>query len=409
MTLARNHQLPLSGNSLFLLCLFFFLTGCAPKVVKTVVKPVVPEVVEKKEVVKQPEPKFAEANISLLIPFRLNEINLKTATKSEVEQSAMAIDFYQGFQLGVDSAASSGLNFRLNVFDSRDDTSQIDELIRKNSSIAESNIIIGPVFPKGLKHIGDFTAAKGIPLVNPLAASHPSEFSNPNLISIVNNIDLHVAKIGNYITKSYNPANTVVVLINPKGQDQIMANPMRAYFTSHKQFVFQEYASVFTMEMSLIKGKTYVIIVSSSERAFVVPTIDKLIKMKNAGLNLVLYGHPDWIKQNYNIDKLQALNTTVSSSYKVNYTRDRVSEFIKKYRTKFKFEPGEYAFKGFDIGFYFANLMAKHKADFAKYIVSDEYEGLHNNFAFYYDEKFGYINKSLMLLRYQNFALNKIQ
>src|SRR5690606_17527144 len=117
------------------------------------------------------------------------------------------------------------------------------------------------------------------------------------------------------IVSHHDPAKTVVVLINPKGAEQVMADPVRAYFAAAKQFVFQEYASVFTMEMSLIKGKTYVIIVTSSDRNFVVPTIDKLIKMKNAGLDLVLYGHPDWIRQNYNVDKLQALSTTVSSSY----------------------------------------------------------------------------------------------
>src|SRR5690606_24180640 len=146
------------------------------------------------------------------------------------------------------------------------------------------------------------------------------------------------------------------------------ADPVRAYFAAAKQFVFQEYASVFTMEMSLIKGKTYVIIVTSSDRNFVVPTIDKLIKMKNAGLDLVLYGHPDWIRQNYNVDKLQALSTTVSSSYKVDYTDPAVNAFIKSYRTAFNFEPGEYAFKGFDIGFYFGNLLSRHKAGFMQYL-----------------------------------------
>ena len=409
MTLAQNHQLPLSGNSCLIICLFLFFTGCAPKIVQTVPKPVVTKAVETKAAEDKPEPKFTHANIALLVPFRLNEINLKTATKAEIEQSAMAIDFYQGFMLGVDSAAASGLNFKINVFDTRDENSQIDELIIKNSSLSQSDIIVGPVFPQGLKHITNFAKDKGIPVVNPLAASHPSEFDNPSLISIVNNIDLHAAKVGRYITKSYDPAKTIVVLINPKGPDQVMAGPVRAYFAEHKQFVFQEYASVFTMEMSLVKGKTYVIVVASSDRAFVVPTIDKLVKMRNAGLNLVLYGHPDWIKQNYNIDKLQALRTTVSSSYKVNYTKEGVSTFIKKYRTKFKFEPGEYSFKGFDIGFYFASLITKHKADFLKSLTKEEYRGLHNNFSFYYHEKYGYINKSLMLLRYQDFALNVIE
>lgn len=408
MILAQNHQLQLNGNKWFIICIILFLGGCSPKIIPTASKSVVTPAVEK-VVEKKAEPKFTQAKVSLLIPFRLNEINLKGATKADIEQSAMAIDFYQGFKLGMDSAATYGLNFTLNVLDSRDNDSYIDELTRKNAILGESNLIIGPVFPDGLKHIANFAAAKGIPVVNPLAATHPEEFNNPNLISVVNNIDLHAEKVGKYITKSYNPAQTIVVLINPKGPDQVMANPIRAYFSNIKQFVFQEYASVFTMEMSLIKGKTYVIIVANSDRNFVVPTIDKLIKMRNAGLNVVLYGHPDWVKQNYNIDKLQALSTTVSSSYKVDYTNSGVNTFIKKYRSAFNFEPGEFSFKGFDIGFYFARLLSKHKGDFLRYLPNEKYKGMHNNFSFYHDEKLGYINTSLMLLRYQNFALTIIE
>ena len=36
-----------------------------------------------------------------------------------------------------------------------------------------------------------------------------------------------------------------------------------------------------------------------------------------------------------------------------------VTTFIKNYRNKFNIEPTEYAFKGFDTGFYLASLMAK--------------------------------------------------
>ncbi|WP_448635735.1 ABC transporter substrate-binding protein [Pedobacter panaciterrae] len=322
----------------------------------------------------------------------------------------MAIDFYQGFKLGIDSAAEQGLSFKLNVYDSRDNNSQIEGLI-KNGGLSNSNLIVGPVYPAGLKYIKDYSVAQGIPVVNPLAATHPEEFNNPNLISIVNNIDLHVEKLGFYITKHYNPENTVLVLIDSKDAgSKLLSAPVKAYFeSSKKKFTFQEFASVFTMELNLIKNKKYVIIVTSPDRKFVIPTIDKLVKLKNAGLDIDLYGHPDWIKQNYNIDKLQALNTAVTSSYKVDYKNNHVISFIKKYRAAYSFEPGEYSFKGFDIGFYFAQLISKHGKDYLKYITEEKYKGLHNNFSFYHDEKLGYINTSLMLLRYQDFSLNLIE
>ncbi|WP_316813220.1 ABC transporter substrate-binding protein [Pedobacter heparinus] len=407
MTLAQNHQPQLSGNKYWILVfMVLVLSACSPKIRTESKKPEVPKEAPK---TTKPAVRFEQASISLLVPFRLNEIKLKSATKAEVEKAALAIDFYQGFKLGIDSAAASGQNFKLKVYDTRDDNTQIGTLI-DNGGLLGSSLIVGPVFPDGLKYITNYSISRNIPVVNPLSAAHPGEFANPNLISIVNNVDQHAEKIGSYISKNYNPATTVVVLINPKGSsDEVMAKPLRAYFMQHNKFNFQEYASVFTMEPKIIKDRQYVVIVSASDRKFVVPTLDKLMKIKKTGLNISLFGHPDWVKQNYNTEQLQTLNTVVTSSYKIDYTRSEVNAFIRKYRSSFNFEPGEYAFKGFDIGFYFGKLLSIYGADYLNYLSKERYKGLHNSFRFIHDDKLGYINTSLMLLKYKNFALNIVE
>ncbi|WP_256004285.1 ABC transporter substrate-binding protein [Pedobacter deserti] len=410
MTSVQSHLLLLSGNRYqFLVLLCLLISACSPKVQQAENKPA--QVGAQKKVIEaKPVEKFTQAKIALLVPFRLESVNLRTATKADVDRSAMAIDFYQGFKLGVDSAASSGLNFTLNVHDTGDSQAQLERIIT-TGQLRSANLIVGPVFPDGLRHLKNYSVDRGIPIVNPLAATHPAEFNNPNLISIVNNINQHAAKIVNYIVKRYDPANTVVVLISRKDpDDEIMATPLRMLFLSKgSKFSFQEYASVFTMETKLIKQKKYVVIVSSSARDFVAPTIDKLVKMKNVGLNVDLYGHPDWVKQNYTVDKLQLLRTAVTSSYRVNYTDPRVNQFVKKYRALYQFEPDEFAFKGFDIGFYFGKMLSKYGTDYAKHLSAEKYTGLHNRFVFDFDEALGYMNTSLMLLRYQNYQLSELE
>ncbi|WP_316847609.1 amino acid ABC transporter substrate-binding protein [Pedobacter psychrodurus] len=388
-----------------------FLGACSPKIRTPKPETKKPEEKEK-PADKKPIKKFSQASVSLLVPFKLDELNLKTATKAEIEKYAMPIDFYQGFKLGLDSAAAQGLNFKLNVFDTQDDNAHISTLY-KNERFKQSNLIIGPVFPEGLKFISNYSKENNATIVSPLAATEPTEFNNPNLVSIVNNIGLHGKKIASYIAKSFNPANTIVVLINPKKtEDEQFAAPIRSYLQSNTKFLVQEYASAYTFETKMIKGKQYVVVVTSSDRTFVLPTIEKLYKLKNlptGGYGINLFGHPNWVKQNYPTDKLQDLNTIISSSYKIDYKSGNVVTFIKKYRYKYGFEPGEYAFKGFDIGYYFGKLLVTYGEDYKDYIVKEKYKGLHNNFSFIHDEKLGYINTSLMLLKFKNFALSPVE
>ncbi|MCX2432419.1 ABC transporter substrate-binding protein [Pedobacter sp. GR22-10] len=397
----------LKRNYWFLMLLAMIFVACSPKVRTTKKDTAKPKEKEKQEE-KKPAKKFTQASVSLLVPFKLDELNLKTATKADIEKFAMPIDFYQGFKLGLDSAAASGLNFKLNVFDTQDDNAHISVLY-KNERFKQSNLIIGPVFPDGLKHISAYSKENDATIVSPLAATNPAEFNNPNLVSIMNNIELHGQRIATYIVKNFNPSNTIVVIINPKKtDDEAFAAPVRDYLKTNGKFVVQEYASVFTFETKMQKGKHYAVVVTSSDRAFVQPTIDKLYKLKNlasGGYVINLFGHPNWVKQNYPTDKIQALNTIISSSYKIDYKNTAVIGFIKKYRYRYGFEPGEYAFKGFDVGYYFGKLLSNHGEDYREYLTKDKYKGLHNTFSFIHDEKLGYINTSLMLLKYKNFAL----
>jgi len=411
MILAQNHQQQLSGNRFWcLIFICFCLSACSPKA-RTNKSPQ-KEVAKKVEAAaEKPEKKFTEANIALLIPFNLNLANLKSGSKAEMEKSVMAIDFYQGFKMGIDSAAASGLNFRLKVLDTRDDNTQLLSLV-KSGQLTGSDMIVGPVFPAGVKFITNYSVANQVPVVSPLAATHPDEFLNPNLISVMNNIDLHAEKIGAYITKANDPAKTVVVLISTrKAGDETMAIPLRAYFKKNNaaKFTLEEYSSVYAMETKMVPGKRYVIIVSSSERQFVVATLDKLAKMKNAGSQIELFGHPNWTKQNYNTDKLQLLKTRITSSYWVDYKSQAVISFIKRYRSLYNFEPGEFSFKGFDTGFYFGKLLAKHGAGYMKHLSAEKYKGLQNSFSFIRDEQLGYINTSLSLLEYKNYALTPVE
>lgn len=361
---------------------------------------------------EKPVEKFTEATISVLIPFKLNQLKLETATKAQIERTDMAIDFYQGIKMGIDSAASFGLNFKLNVIDSRDDNAYLSTLIR-NETLKKSNLIIGPVFPDGIKYLSSFSISNDLPIVSPLAASKPSDFDNPKLISIVNNITQHGQRIAGYIGSKFQPGNGIVVLINTKkAEDEEFASPIKEFFkVKHPNLLVQEFSSMNVFETKMVKGKRYAVVFCSSDMAFVTPNLDKLsriAKLRSSEYDFSLFGHPNWAKQNYKIEQLQSLKTIISSSYSINYKDSDVIAFVRKYRDNFNFEPSEFSFKGFDIGFYFGKLIAKHGKNYLDFLTKDKYRGLHNSFSFIYDPLYGYYNKDLMLFQYKNLSLSQI-
>lgn len=406
MILVRNHQQPLSGNKLLLGLLIFIavLASCSPKITKPVVK------TPAKPVEQKPIAKFTQGNISVFVPFQLNKFNLKTVTKAQIGKADMAVDFYQGLMMGIDSAANEGLNFKVNVFDTRDDNSQLAGLI-KREAVKSSNLIIGPVFPDGVKYMTGFSEMNKLPLISPLAASKPSEFNNPYLISIVNDIETHGKRVADYIAKENKAEQTIVVLINTKkSSDEAFARPIRSQFASkYPSFVVQEFTSTYVFETKMVKGKKYAVVVCSDDAPFVAPSLTKLHRLKNVpGYPIQVFGHPNWAKQTYNIDQLQSLETVLSSSYHIDYKSKNAVDFVKVYRDKYEFEPTEYAFKGFDIGFYFGKLMAKYGISYTDYLIKEKYKGLTNDFDFGYDAEYGYYNKHLKILQYKDTALVQV-
>ena len=413
MILVPNHPLQLSGNNFrIVLCMLIFLSACSKKVIppKPIEKPAPIEIVVPE--VEQPAKENIDHSILLLLPFQLNTINLKTSLKGDLNKAELAIDFYQGFKLGLDSLSSGGHNFNLQVFDTQNHETRIVNLAM-SGSVKNQDLIVGPIFPEGIRTFSEFSDLGKILQVSPLAASKPSEFNDPDLVSINNSIDQHGLKIAEFINKQYKPEDVQIVLINTqKTLDASYSGFIKRYLNELSGFGFWviERPNFIGIEGYLSSTKNNLVLITSTDRAFLLPAIDKLYNLKHKKFRIELFGHPDWMKASYlNPEKMQALNARISASYFVNYNAQNVKNFVARYRDEFGMEPSEYAFKGFDTAYYFGTLIEKYDRQYPDHLVKEIYKGLHNEYLFVKDLKYGYRNTSLMLLRYQNFELQLVK
>lgn len=413
MILVPNRLRLLSGNNfVILLSMLIFLSACSKKI--TAPKPV--EILlpverdQQKEIV--PVKKKTNHSIALLLPFELNSINLKTAGRKDLAKADLAIDFYQGFKLALDSLISNADHFNLQVFDTQSQETRVVNLAMA-SSVRSNDLIIGPVFPDAIKTFADFSELGHTLQISPLAASMPAEFNNPGLVTVNNTINQHGQKIAEFIHLNYKPELVNVVLINTqKTEDAKFSSFFKSSLAkmSGGKFRIIERPTAIAIESYLDPAKINLVIIASTDRLFLLPAIDKLYKLVNQRYTIELFGHPNWIKANYlSQEKMQALKSRISTSYFVNYKAQNVKNFIARYRDEYSIEPSEYSFKGFDIGYYFGGLLQKYGKDYADHLEDNNYQGLHTVFKFYKDPKLGYINTELLLLRYTNFELQPVK
>lgn len=411
MILVPNHRRLLSGNKLLLLVFVVFLASCSKKTGPVSTAPPT-KTPDKEQPVKETPKEVVSHSVALLLPFHLDKISLETADLKNIRKADLAIDFYQGFKLALDSLSEEGYNYKLQVFDSQESELHIVNLARA-SSVLSNDLIIGPIFPESIKTFSEFASLKNKLQVSPLAASDPAQFNNSNLVSLTNNIDQHGWKVADFINRNYKPGNVNVVLINTgSNEDEKFATPFKNFLNqlSSKSFVINERPNSIGLEEHLSKTKVNLVVIASSSRDFVLPTIDRLYKVSRAGSKVEVFGHPNWVKAQFlNAEKMQWLNTRITTSYYVDYKSPKVKNFIARYLVEFGSDPSEFAFKGFDTGYYFGQLLARYGDQYANHLTDGVYEGLHNSFRFVQDEKLGFLNIELMILKYQGFELQVIK
>src|SRR6185312_14611335 len=215
MTSARNPLPLLSGNRwLFLVCIALLAAACSPKVRPVVTKaPKTEQPVAKKE----PEavvPKVVSpqtVSIAMLLPLELDNLNpgaqYNAATLSHAN---LALDFYQGFKLALDTLADRGANYKLQVYDTKDQPSEAAHL-GYEASIRSANVVIGPVFPDDLHAFADILSGPPKLIVSPLSPASPSHIKNGNLVTVATPLEYHARSVAQFIDEHYKPKKVFIL------------------------------------------------------------------------------------------------------------------------------------------------------------------------------------------------------
>lgn len=407
MILVQNHRLRLSGSKvLAFVFLLSFLASCAPKVLRPGggkgPKPPTKEPTEKeKEVGEKPVEKapLHFNSMALLLPFQLDRVIDSLPNRTDVERAALALDFYQGFKLGLDRLSVDGENFKLHVLDTRDNVAEVKR-IATDKGVEEAQIVIGPIFPTEINAFSSAANLEGKLQISPLAASSPSRYQVNNLVTVTPPIDVHAAVIAKHVAAKYGTADRVIIFANNDEDSRKLLDPLKAALDKLR-VVYSEVEELTDIEISLGTTGKNVVINASTNQYFVAPLIASLYTLKTeSGYDISLIGHPNWSKLDLNPEYLGLLNTCISSSYSVDEQNAAVKKFKDSYFSMFKVVPSEFAYKGYDTGLFFGKLLAKYPKDYAEQLLKEKHKGIAIGFEFVHSPESGYINNSVKLLRF---------
>jgi len=378
-------------------------------------------------------------NIALMLPFYLDmndtiENNKEFGDPEEIySKSKIALEFYEGALLALDSMKKQGISLRFFVYDTRNDSNTVIKILQREE-MPEIDLIVGPLYRSNLLIVAGCSEKNNIKIVSPLIATNKILIGNPNISKAKPCLETHVEKIASYVLQEYMEKNILVIHNKNHGEKKLfevfnrsffqpaqidtvngtfqgIINPKTEYTVASviKEVEYDEERQMEAIEEVLSIADTNVIIIPSSSQVFVSKIISGLYGLKD-DYNMIVFGLPSWeYFTNIEIEYLHELNVHIATSSYIDYNNEAIISFEKKYFNKFKTYPGNFAFLGFDVMYYYLNVLKNFGYNFSTHLPKITNAGL--CLSFRYNSTGvgnGYENKNVFILKYIDFEMVRV-
>ena len=356
-------------------------------------------------------------NVAMFLPFHVNEtldIDLDKVAKGEIDlpnKSEIAIQFYQGAQLAMDSLKKMGLNAKLFVYDiDENDSVQLAQLLKK-TELTHMDLMIGPLYSSNFLPLSKYAKQNQIFITSPLSQQNKILFNNPFVSKVTGSASSQTEVMADYVSEKY--AKEKIIVVNSGNAKDI---PLVKVFVSEANKKLHAAGADSVVEVKgfggignfIHSGKTSVIVVPSNNKVFITDFITKLNPLHEKN-SIVLFGLQSWGDfDNLDLDYLSNLQMHYPASTFIDYENEQVKRFVRTYAAQFKTDPGEFVFQGFDVTYFYLNMLHTFGLGFQSKLAITKQNGLQTSFEFYQvSPESGFENKAVYMLMYQNNKLVK--
>lgn len=339
-------------------------------------------------------------NIAAIYPFEKTELEIFSTKR----KNQFVIDHYWGLKQAIDTLSKTGVHLKLHLYDSKNDTNQVIEILKK-PELKQMDLIVGPVYSKNLKYVSRFADQNQIVCFNPLLRT-AEELNDSGFVYLYNSTPHSIGiKSAEFILDSFagkkimivafdDPKDTLIThaFIERLKKDSVYVN---------KKLIIKRGTDVLT-QLSKVKNGDAEIIFAPSTNTSIGTNITSWLIMR--GINIPTIGNSKWLEsREYNIIKA---NEFTSYFFDENYqfnALDSSKTFDRKYFSKYNIPPTEASYKGFELGMFIGYNLSKY----GKYFNQALWSMIPQKGVFYpyFDYNESYFNNFVPILKLKDYQL----
>ena len=332
-----------------------------------------------------------KAELALILPFnaagRASETNM---------------DFYSGVLMALRDLEKEGVKTTLNVFD-------LQAGIPSSYDLGKNDFIRGPITTRDLTTILGVTGGR-VPVISPLdQRAGDLADTHEGFIQAPSSTDSQYADLAAWAAEDRARGDQIILVTEKSSngstaaavgvRDALVSAGTAFEGVSWTQGEGRSLPSALTSRLT--KGGVNRINVASEKEAFVSDLVRTLGILLGRGYTIVLYA-PSRVRTFDTIDSslYHQCFLHISSPYFADYELNHVKSFVRSYRALYRTEPSQFAFQGYDLTRYFANLVAKYGSRWTHALRQVTGSGIHTDFRFVPARNGSYRNTAIRRIVY---------
>ena len=290
--------------------------------------------------------------------------------------SLPGLDFVQGAQIAFDSLAGLPNNIDASFYDTKSESRNIPNLIASRS-LDSLNLIIGSVKDSDYLQLASFALSKNIPFISATYPNDAGISGNPFVVIVNSTLKAHCEAIYSYLLQNHGTDKIFLARKAGAQEDRIASYFKKINEPDGKPLLNIQTVNLadnfLLLENKLDTTKQNIIIGGSLDERFALKLTNAAYAY-NKSVSVKLIGMPNW--DGFNLSKKNN-----APDFPVYYTSpyynvkwDVHSKMIKEvYLKKYKGNPSDLSYKGFETAYLFTRLLSKYPADFINHL-NDQYK-----------------------------------